>query len=89
MVICDRLRALREEKKLSQGDIQKRTGTRSDSPNGTARSSASSCGTLFEPFWDVLTLAPVGHLFELALQISCNSSGTAGIEFVLLLQFDV
>jgi len=26
MVICDRLRALREEKKLSQGDIEKRTG---------------------------------------------------------------
>ena len=26
MVICDRLRALREDKKLSQGDIEKRTG---------------------------------------------------------------
>ncbi len=26
MVIADRLRALREEKKLSQGDIEKRTG---------------------------------------------------------------
>lgn len=26
MVICDRLRALREEKNLSQGDIEKRTG---------------------------------------------------------------
>lgn len=26
MVICDRLRTLREEKKLSQGDIEKRTG---------------------------------------------------------------
>jgi len=26
MVICDRLRALREQKKLSQGDIEKRTG---------------------------------------------------------------
>ena len=26
MVICDRLRELREEKKLSQGDIEKRTG---------------------------------------------------------------
>ena len=26
MVICDRLRVLREEKKLSQGDIEKRTG---------------------------------------------------------------
>lgn len=26
MVICDRLRALREEKHLSQGDIEKRTG---------------------------------------------------------------
>ncbi len=26
MIICDRLRALREEKKLSQGDIEKRTG---------------------------------------------------------------
>jgi len=26
MVISDRLRALREEKKLSQGDIEKRTG---------------------------------------------------------------
>src|SRR5205814_3798650 len=26
MVICDRLRALRGEKKLSQGDIEKRTG---------------------------------------------------------------
>jgi transcriptional regulator with XRE-family HTH domain len=26
MVICDRLSALREEKKLSQGDIEKRTG---------------------------------------------------------------
>jgi transcriptional regulator with XRE-family HTH domain len=26
MVICDRLRSLREEKKLSQGDIEKRTG---------------------------------------------------------------
>jgi len=26
MVICDRLRALREETKLSQGDIEKRTG---------------------------------------------------------------
>jgi len=26
VVICDRLRALREEKKLSQGDIEKRTG---------------------------------------------------------------
>ena len=26
MVVCDRLRALREEKELSQGDIEKRTG---------------------------------------------------------------
>jgi transcriptional regulator with XRE-family HTH domain len=26
MVICDRLRALREDKNLSQGDIEKRTG---------------------------------------------------------------
>ena len=26
MVICDRLRAFREEKKLSQGDVEKRTG---------------------------------------------------------------
>jgi predicted transcriptional regulator len=26
IVICDRLRTLREEKKLSQGDIEKRTG---------------------------------------------------------------
>jgi hypothetical protein len=26
MMICDRLRALREEKKLSQGDIENRTG---------------------------------------------------------------
>ena len=26
MIIGDRLRALREEKKLSQGDIEKRTG---------------------------------------------------------------
>jgi transcriptional regulator with XRE-family HTH domain len=26
MIICDRLRALRESKKLSQGDIEKRTG---------------------------------------------------------------
>jgi len=26
MVICDRLKALREERKLSQGDIEKRTG---------------------------------------------------------------
>ena len=26
MVICDRLRVLREEKRLSQGDIEKRTG---------------------------------------------------------------
>ena len=26
MVIADRLRALREDKKLSQGDIEKRTG---------------------------------------------------------------
>lgn len=26
MVICDRLRALRDEKNLSQGDIEKRTG---------------------------------------------------------------
>ena len=26
MVICDRLRQLREDKKLSQGDIEKRTG---------------------------------------------------------------
>jgi len=26
MVICDRLRMLREEKELSQGDIEKRTG---------------------------------------------------------------
>lgn len=26
MVICDRLRELREEKRLSQGDIEKRTG---------------------------------------------------------------
>jgi len=26
MVICDRLRELREGKKLSQGDIEKRTG---------------------------------------------------------------
>jgi len=26
MVICDRLRALREQKNLSQGDIEKRTG---------------------------------------------------------------
>ena len=26
MVICDRLRASREEKKLSRGDIEKRTG---------------------------------------------------------------
>ncbi len=26
MVICDHLRTLREEKKLSQGDIEKRTG---------------------------------------------------------------
>jgi len=26
MIICDRLRALREAKKLSQGDIEKRTG---------------------------------------------------------------
>jgi transcriptional regulator with XRE-family HTH domain len=26
MVIADRLRALREEKRLSQGDIEKRTG---------------------------------------------------------------
>jgi transcriptional regulator with XRE-family HTH domain len=26
MVICDRLRALREERNLSQGDIEKRTG---------------------------------------------------------------
>jgi transcriptional regulator with XRE-family HTH domain len=26
MILCDRLRALREEKKLSQGDIEKRTG---------------------------------------------------------------
>lgn len=26
MLICDRLRALREEKNLSQGDIEKRTG---------------------------------------------------------------
>ena len=26
MIICDRLRSLRESKKLSQGDIEKRTG---------------------------------------------------------------
>jgi transcriptional regulator with XRE-family HTH domain len=26
MIICDRLRELREEKKLSQGDVEKRTG---------------------------------------------------------------
>jgi len=26
VLICDRLRALREEKNLSQGDIEKRTG---------------------------------------------------------------
>ncbi len=26
MIICERLRALREQKKLSQGDIEKRTG---------------------------------------------------------------
>jgi transcriptional regulator with XRE-family HTH domain len=26
MIICDRLRALREEKKFSQGEIEKRTG---------------------------------------------------------------
>jgi transcriptional regulator with XRE-family HTH domain len=26
LVICDRFRALREEKNLSQGDIEKRTG---------------------------------------------------------------
>ncbi len=29
MIIGDRLRALREEKKLSQGDIEKRTGLKS------------------------------------------------------------
>jgi transcriptional regulator with XRE-family HTH domain len=26
VLICDRLRSIREEKKLSQGDIEKRTG---------------------------------------------------------------
>jgi transcriptional regulator with XRE-family HTH domain len=41
MVICDRLRALREEKKLSQGDIEKRTGllrcyiARGERPHGS------------------------------------------------------
>ena len=34
MVICDRLKELRESKNLSQGDIEKRTGLQDNSQKG-------------------------------------------------------